>query len=312
MGETPMTKGENEALMAEAGHLWGAEVVSFTRGTDDECQALIVPKGREVVSMKKLLDENRLNPERKRGTSMLLTLESFIDFVNRHRDAGSALFATDKAITAVLNYHGAQQRAGETPDPSGGMGARWGDHRGFYPYPFSTEWKKWTEYADKKLDQKTFAELIEDRLNDVLNADRFGATVIAFAKKLGFTLADAQEMLTLSRGLSVRADVRVTSAMNLSSGEVQFTYDESHGKKDGSGPLNAPGGFAIGIPVLEGGQGYILGVKLRYKLDKNSGEVSWTYSIQDKDAALKTALEDACRTAKEKTGLPLFYGSPEA
>src|SRR5688572_30182597 len=56
-------------------------------------ELLVLPKGKEAVSIKRFVDEWATRPDRRRGTARLTTLASFIEHVNRFKDAQSAVFA---------------------------------------------------------------------------------------------------------------------------------------------------------------------------------------------------------------------------
>lgn len=260
-----------------------------------------VPQGRTLVSLKPFLDELRAAPERKRGKAMLQTIGSFVDHVNRHKDADSVMFADIESaapyLLAVYDYN----EAGPEGAP------RFGQHRAVYPFPLSDEWNAWEAAGGAGFrGQQAFAEFLEDRIMDV-SADA-GASVTALAEELGLTLATPRKLLELSRGLTINVAARVANHQNLSSGEGQLVFQTEHRDEQGA-PIKVPGAFAISIPVLSGGPAYKLPVRLRYRV--KDGSVSWAVSIERVERAWKIALEESCAFAAKETGLPLFYGTPE-
>lgn len=310
--ETPENESENAAAVAAMETYAGYELQEIDDphfdddGTEDGTKLVgrfaVVPRGKELKSVKQFVDEYRLSPERITGIAQLTTVESFIDHAKRFADANSAVFAdvADRAnaqLISVLNYH---ERDGVP---------RFGDHRGVYKFPLSDEWKAWTGGADKPMTQAQFAQFIEDRINDVRPPDTAGDRVKEFAVNLHITLANQQRLMELSKGLTIRADIKVTQVVNLSSGEGQLMYAEAHGNADGS-PLKVPGGFVIGIPVVRSGPIYEIPVRLRYRRG-NDGAVVWWFTPHRIELAWDDATKEACDKVIEATNLPLFYGKPE-
>lgn len=267
-------------------------------------QYAVVPNGKTLVSVKKFIDEYRTQPERRAGTATLSTLASFIDHVKRFADEHTAVFADvdnrkNAQLVSVLDYH--EKTAAGQP--------RFGQHRGVYKFPLSDEWHAWNSGADNPMNMAAFAQFLEDRIMDVLDPTAGGDTIKEFAVNLGITLATAQRLMELSRGLAIRVEAKVSQAVNLSSGEGQMTFSESHGTTDG-GAIKIPGGFAITIPVFRNGPLYKIPVRLRYRVQQ--GSVVWWYSPQRIDRVWDHAITEACDTVADETERQLFYGKPEA
>lgn len=285
---------ENEAvikLMEDIGVVEEMEI----KGTP----VLSVPKGRTLQSVKKLVDEWRDKPERTKGTAILTTLQAFIDHANRFKAPGSAVFATQgsaPSLTSVLNYHAHQ-------DPN------WSDHRGVYKFPLSAEWLAWTGIDGQSLSQLAFGEFLENRIGDVLPPERLGNETKDQVAELGYSLASRTKLLTLSKGLQVNVDSKLVNQQNLSSGETKISFEEMH--KDSNGePLNVPGGFALGVPLFQGGGLFVVLVRLRYRA--SGGKLTWTVILHNTHKVIETAVNAAAEEVKAKTALPVFMGSPEA
>lgn len=273
----------------------------------DGRDVLITPRGVEVHSVKKLLEEYRTAPERRRGTAMLTSLDSFIAHVVRFADADSVVFANrdpaKPSLTAVLDYH----RAGAEAAP------RFGGHRAHYAFPLAEPWTAWAAIDGEVLSHTDFAEFLEDRIGDVLvppegaggPEDRH---VLALRNSPGGTFAGPSRLLELSRTLKVNEESRVTSAQNLSSGEVQLQFETAHRDEAGA-PLRVPNRFLLGIPVFDGGAAYRFAARLRYRLA--GGNVSWIVQRHRPDLVFEDALMEACNKAAEATKLPLLFGQPE-
>lgn len=276
-------------------------------------KVLAIPRGLTLQSLKPFEDERRERPERREGTATHTTLESFCMAVERFSDAQSALFAHDDPksprLLAIFDYHEGNERADDGSVTDLGK-PRFGKHRAVYPFPLSPEWLAWSGLAQQDLSQRALAEFLEDHIPEVLDPARVGDSTRELAEQIGVNLATPSQLLTLSRGLALRVDTKVAQAVNLSTGEAQFTYDEQHRDKESGQPLRVPNGFAISIPVFRGGHFYVLLVRLRYRVQ--AGNVSFKAQVHRAENAFRDAFEEACTIAQERTGIPLFHGSPEA
>jgi len=266
---------------------------------------LILPEGLKAHSVKKLLEEFRDQPERRKGQADLTDLASFILHANRFADQDSVIFVNTLAAPSMLivfDYH-----RGTENTKGADSGARFCQHRGRYLFPLSDEWKTWTGANGVVMEQARFAEFIENRIVDIDDIPREQAK--ALATQLGTSYATASKLFELSRGLSIRVNSKVGQARNLASGEAQITYSSEHQDESGA-PLKVPGAFVIAVPVFKGGARYQLPVRLRYRVKEQS--VVWFLELYRSDLVFEHAVREACDRAKTETGLPILYGAPEA
>jgi|SRR6185295_16499080 len=303
-----MDQAGNAAAVIEAmERLGGVDLKTIEWGDDASASVLVVPKGKEVKSLKPFLDEYLAVPERKTGTTMLTTLADFGEFVNRHKTQDSIVFVNDAnqakpQMVAIFNPHKAQARTDEDKD----VGPDWQDHRAVYNFPLSDEWVAWKAMPADGFSQVDFAIFLEDRIADVGLAKEGGA-VARFAEELQLKLATPAQLLTLSKGLAITVDAKASQQVNLGSGEASLSFIEEH--KDSAGaPLRVPGAFAIDIPVFRSGQPFQIPVRLRYRM--NSGRVRWFLTPQKLDQVFEAAIAEAQQITITRTGLPVFRGAP--
>ena len=294
---------ENQAIIDAAKSYGAAEVIELGKGGPIVLSLPGTHGGRDAKSVKPFLDEYLKAPERKKGTAAMTSLDSFIAHVNRHKDKGTVVFAIDDpkfpSLLAVYDYN----HGGEKGEP------RFGQHRASYSFPLSDEWQAWMRAgACEAMTQEDFAELIEDRIGDVMKPEEGGDMIKEFAVNLGVELAGPQRLMTLSRGLKVNVSSKVTNATNLSSGEGQLQFTEEH-KTEGGDTLRVPGGFALAIPVFRLGNPWQVPVRLRYRV--KGPVVTWTVGLHRTDLTFATAFKQAVETTAADTGLPLFFGKPE-
>lgn len=252
-----------------------------------------------VESAKKLLDEYRLAPERRKGTAKALTLASFIALTSRHMDADSALFAAltgeNPSLTAVFDYN--------TIDHA----PRFGQHRASYEFPLSDEWKQWRGKDGVVMSQGDFAAWIEDHIAEL--ASPLDAEVSQYEGLFKTKIALPSDMITLSRGMAISVEARSVEARVLQSGEVQVSYEEVH--KDGRGEkLLVPGLFIVKIPLFVEAEDVRLLTRLRYRV--LGGKIAWSYQLYRPELVMREVMSLAVEKAAQDTGLPMYEGTPEA
>lgn len=308
---------ENDSLIDAVKEFVEPRALQLTRGAEDAAQVLITPKGFDVRSVKPLLDEYLPKPERRRGTTVLTDPTSLIAFVNRTKNADSAIYVDDvsrePSITAVIDHDARGEDGTET--------ARWGQHRAFHRIELSDEWKAWTKVDNTALTQRDFAEIIEDRALDLIDPAAVEAVpatdttpavarnaVLDLADKLGLTLATTAEVIEASRGLKLRAEVNVGETITLSSGETEIHYSEAHKGADGAA-LKVPSAFLIAVPVLKGAFRDVLLVRLRYRRASGQPRVSWCVVLHHPDEVQKHAVAELVERVRTETGLDVFRGA---
>lgn len=298
MDEEMIQRTEADAIVAVMERLYAPHTIDLER----DGGVVFAPPGLVPHSMKRFRDELAVRPDRRTGTAKLTTLDSFCDHVNRFKNDDSAVFADEGTagrpprLVGVLNYH----EGGPDGLPE------FGDHRAVYEFPVSDAWQAWT--GIRELSQADFAELLEDRLDDVADPGALPDRTKELVGALGLTLATPAELLKLSRGLALRVESKVRQAQNLSTGETELAYEETHRDEHG-GKMRVPGGFALLVSVFQSGPLYPVLVRLRYRA--RGGSITWKPVLHRPEACFADAFGEACETAREKTALPLFFGTPE-
>ena len=300
------TRTDASAIIEALKELHGASVLDEAELPHElRGQLVALPKGMVLQDLRGFLDTRLEAPRRTKGTARHTTLASFIDAVNRFKvldgetRMGTSVFAIDDMsapkLLCVVDYHGHD-------DP------RWGEHLIEYAFPLSDEWRAWDAAFKKSMSQSDFAAFLEDRITDVIEVGAVGERGQRMAESLGLSLAGSASILALSRGISIKAETKVQSVTNLSTGEGKILFEEKHHDEAG-GAVKVPGGFVIGIPVVRGGPLFQVFSRIRYRL--SGGAVVWSFTPHRQDAVFRAAFEEACGEVREKTDVPLFYGTPE-
>ena len=280
----------------------------------------LVAIGETVTALPpSLFDAYRANPVRVKGTARMTQVESFIAAVNRFKNDNSAIFANESrstpALLAVIDYHDEvllDHVDGLDISDSEAL-ARHCDHKISYAFPLSDEWKAWTSANAKPMSMVEFARFLEDRIVDVdaVEPDQLSAELQRFFSATGkSSIAGPSRLMALATGLKINEASVVHEVRNLSSGEGQVSFTSEH--KDDSGKLvDVPGMFIICIPVFQRSPAvYRIAARLRYR--KTSDGLTFWYELWRSDAVFDHAFAEACDKVSGETGLPLFYGQPEA
>jgi uncharacterized protein YfdQ (DUF2303 family) len=279
-------------------------------------QILILPDGKgglRAESIKKFSDEYKTAPDTRQGTAIMLTLDSFIDHVNRFKDAESIVFAQNSRdkprLQAIIDYH--QSTFDGAP--------RYCDHQVSYDFPMADEWNAWLEKDNQPMTQIEFAEFLEDRIGDVevpptkenLESDENEGTtrLKTLLERIGGNLAGPGTLMELSKGLKVNVEEKVHQHHTLANGETQLHFSHEHTDENGA-PIKVPNMFLINIPVFNSGDVFRIPVRLRYRV--RSGNITWTYQLYRTDQTFTAAFEDAVKKVEDATSLPTHIGFPEA
>lgn len=276
-----------------------------------------VPNGSTLQSVKKLLDEYQDRPDRRVGTDKVQDLKTLIEWTNRHKDAGSVVFCDttrDKPnLLTIVDYHHEA-----TAEKSGDETARFRAFRALYEFPLSEQWKAWKKVDGVVMDQADFAEFLEDRALDLIAPDigqdgagveikKLPPQVAQLLGLLGGRCALPQDIITLSKGLSITANARTAQRIDVNTGEGSLMFEEQH-VGDGGQKITVPKLFMICIPVFDKAPfHYRIPVRIRYRL---SGGIKWIFTLFGADDVIDMAIKEAAEHVREGTEAPLFYGVP--
>lgn len=196
----------------------------------------LVPTGYRMEKLEQLLPA----PVYTNKDVTVLDSGSFIQYVENFGDEGTAIFVTrqDMEIEAIIDY------------PTS-AGPRHGAHRITLKPNVSEEWKRWSAIDGRYMDQKSFAEFLEENSLDIVQPD--AATLVEVARQIEATK---------------RGEFR--SGTRLDNGSFQFAYTEEINATTKGGSLAIPSEIKLGIPVFEGGERYEIKTFFRYRIDEGT------------------------------------------
>lgn len=222
-------------------------------------------------------------PSRKCGQVLARTPASLVEYVLRHKD--------EQRTTLWSNVERGQVAA-VLDDHSTGPAAGWGEHRAVLLLAQTADWKHWTSADGELMTQAKFAEHLEDGAEAVVDPD-------------------AATMLEIAQSFHAKRGVNFRSSNRLASGEVQFLFEETLTAKAGQrGALEVPERFELGLEPFEGGGGYPVMARFRYRLAE--GELKLGYRLVRADHARDEAFTDICTEIAAGVGLPVYAGNPRS
>lgn len=251
---------------------------------DDEGRffSVTVPgEGRHLlVDLEIQREQFRDTPRRKTGAYSAHTGDAFITYMAKHCLPESELWAdiTTRSVTAVINAH------------DNNMVGRpgWGDHRLELQLQHTPAWTAWAGLDGKWLSQVQFAELLEERFQDVVSPD--AATLTEVARTFKATKSAAFE-----------------SEHILSSGQVQFGYREEIKAEAGrKGNLEIPEKFTLGLAPFEGGKPYSVLARLRFSIDDQKLRIR--YVLDRPTEVVRAAFDEVVGVIGAGCDAPLFHG----
>lgn len=293
------------------------EIIDVVDPRDSTTAPFALANGMAIPIKADAWDEFRAYPLHRKGTVTLTQLPSFIDLVNRFKFPHSAIFAVDDLanpnLTAIFDYHPDNAEVGGSESANAVQARR---HRAKYAFPLSAEWTAWFGKNGKAMSMGEFAHFLETQIVDVSEdpVSAWSEQAQAFAKANRANTPEAIASPTRLVDLSVKFRVYETAesceAVNLTSGETQFTFVSEHKAADGK-PVDFPKLFSIAIPIFaKSSVAYRLIARLRYRI-ANGKPVFW-YELWRPDLTFEKAFNEALEKVSEETGLPIYAGSPEA
>jgi len=259
-------------------------------------------EGRRFEDITGILDRYAERPRRAKGFTRFATIESLIDFANRHPAPETGVIAASydpPKIKAILNAH----KTGALPHHGGDLG--YGDFGASFEFPLSDEWKAWSNADGEPMDQYTFSAFLEDRVTDLqappnpeFEKDR---SWIDLGARMRRGYGDPLTLLSAARNLRIESQEVQETVHDPQNGSIRVLIDDTKQKTN----IEVPGLALIAIPVVKFGTMYRMAVQINYR--KNRGAVQWTVRRWQPEQILRMVVKDAAELTQSLTKLPLFW-----
>ena len=238
---------------------------------------MTVPDGYRIEDIETYLPA----PARMRGTILCETPDAFVSYFNRFHSQGvSMAFSSteDFRVKGILDWHSI---SGNAPG--------FGDHTVVYAAPRSPEWGVWMARNEEPYSQADFSQFVEDNVKDI-------------------RVPAGADVLEVARQLEVKKSVEFASALRLSDGQREFTYNEEVNGTTHRGQMKVPEEFVLGIPVFLGGELYEVTARLRYRIDH--GKLRIWYNLLNPHLIEQDAFSGVVGKIAEGIGAEVLMGMP--
>ena len=270
MSDDTRTDSESGAVLAAGMAM--AEPVTPT----GDSRFVVIPEGYKVEDIERFLKA----PARARGTITAETPEAFVAYYNRFcaTDASLIFACTEHfKVSGIIDWHEPKK------DPG------FAEHRVIYEAPRSDEWKVWTAMDGRPMSQHDFSVFLENNVKDIQEPD--GADVLEVAQQL-----------------EVKKSVQFSSALRLSDGQREFTFNETVDGSTRRGQMKIPEEFTLGIPVSIAGELKAVTARLRYRID--DGMLKLWYDLAQADAVAREAFGEVVEKIESDVETPVLMASP--
>lgn len=220
------------------------------------------------------LERFATHPSRIRQSPKFETPEAFSSYV-RDFVGTTRVFASleGKRVLAAMDYH----------DPGGE--ASWITHVAEYPARFAPAFAAWRTAHGTQFGQRQFAEFLEDRAEDAV-------------------APEPADLMEVAQKFEAVRNVDFKSAINISTGERQFRYEE---KDAPGGAIACPKVIAIETSVFQGCPPVRWIARLSYNI--SDGKLSFTVKIHRLQELLEAEFEKLCSSISGNLpGVPFHRG----
>lgn len=211
------------------------------------------------------LEQLQKSPNRIRQSVIVSTAKSLIDYTNKFKIAGTALFCDLDRLTvkAVFDYHADPEQA------------RWGDHTVSYTCPHSKDWKAWSGKNKQAMSQIEFGQFIENNIHCVASEGNAVSGAELLAMVLAFEETRKSEFKSVQR---------------LQDGTMAFSFTD---EKSGGGKTRLPEEIVLGLQPFHNGDYYQIKARIRYRI--KDGVLALWYELINPEKVI----EDAFNTTLE-------------
>lgn len=233
----------------------------------------IIPASMQVIGTEKYL-------ERPRSIEQIVSFSDvtgFQDYIHEFKVSETILFASDKRIEAIFEYHGAEK-------PS------WCRHRARYNLSNSPEWIQWKESRKRKMSQTDFATFLESLLPTIESPA-------------------AADVLSVVRAIRATVTSKVISLVSDDGINASLEFKRDVEVKGAGLHVELPKELTIIVSPFFGIElNYKLKVRLGYELKESERTLLFSYDILNFERASKDAFDELVKMITFKTGVKCFVG----
>lgn len=264
---------KNAQTSAAAGFIAGLSSTLKVENIQD-IPHLLNPVTGELKSLEHLL----ARPARQHTTRRLLTLEDFCEYVKRFKKPASSIYVLTEGngftIVAEIDHRSETETA-------------WTDHVVSFVLQPSESIIRWKAENKKRMSQEAFAELLEERMQDI-------------------AVPAAGEILDIARSLHVTRNLSVKTCVRTRDGGNSLAFNVADGIKAGEdGTVDIPTEFKINLaPFARHRESVQVRALLRTKIYDE--RPSFVYDLQLLDESIEEVLDGIISAIRTQTSLPVY------
>ena len=167
-------------------------------------------------------------------------------------------------------------------------GDGWRKHIATLQLKLSREWAEWSAIDGKLLDQRAFAQFIEDHLSTIASPD--GA-----------------RLLDICQTLQATTSTQFKQQAILANGQRQFRYEETVEAKAGhKGDLTIPGELILALRPFQGAGAVPIDARFRFQI--RDGVLSLGIKLAEPDKALEDAFDTVVGDVQDRVPVRVNHG----
>lgn len=239
---------------------------------------LIVPEQYKHVDITRAIENAQAAPNRKTGTTVLTSIDSFIQYVKDQSMTAFAYIYADpesRTLTAVFN----DNKEADMPG--------WRDHKAIFKADLTREANTWINNSGKNMEQEEFAHFLEANVADIKEPS-------------------GETLLSVALTLQAKTEVNFSTSKRLDNGQTVLNYSEAINATAAAGAIEIPNKFTLGMRIFKNGGGYSINARLRYRL--GHGKVKFWYELDRPENAIEDGFADYIKAAQEQSGYTILYG----
>jgi len=221
------------------------------------------------------VDNNNLQPDRKKGFTDFTSTASFCYYVNKHKINDQTVIVADDngLVRSTFNDHGKEPQ--------------WGDFGANLRLSFSRQWLKWNQASGNLFSQLEFSEFIEDNRPDFM----CGKIVDGEGKEV--ENIRPLELSKMILDLQSTTEENFSSKIDPVSGRTNLSFsNEEVGKQ----VIKLPKQFVLALPVYKNGDLFQVSARLRTRI--GGGTAKFGFILDQKDEIVEKAFDKICNRIK--------------
>lgn len=188
------------------------------------------------------------------------TLQSLADYVEAYQQPGMVVFASMRGVVACLDYSREFEEIGNAK------------HTARFSITTTPEWRAWSAISGRQMDQRSFAEFIEEHLDEIASPP-------------------AADVLTVANTLRGKRNIEWSNVADLANGDKSLVWEEKTDAKS-AGDIRVPSKITLMIPIYEGAEEettYEVTALFRYRIA--DGKLTYEVKMLKTEKLIKLAFE---------------------